>query len=149
MLNTATVAIVPADPYAGGRETADELLTELGQSPDLVLLFASAEYPTDRVVAGMRSRLGKRVPLIGCSTYAEIGPEQSQSGSITAVGLHSSTLRFHPVSVADAATDSYAAGQALGRALLPHAPRVVLLFPDGLRTNNSRLGRGLQDTLGS
>ncbi len=149
MLNAATVAIVPADPYAGGRETADELLDELGQTPDLVLLFASAEYPTAQVVAGMRSRLGKAVPLIGCSTFAEIGPEQAQTGSISAVGLCSTTLGFHPVSVADAASDSYAAGQELGRALLPHTPKVVLVFPDGLRANNSRLGRGLQDTLGS
>lgn len=148
MLQAVSASIVPEEAQAGGRELADELLDSLGQRPDLVLLFASAEHSTSQVVAGVRSRLGAKVPLVGCSSFAEIGPDEALTRSLTAVGLRSSTIRFETALVRDAATDSYAAGRELGQALAGARPRVVLVFPDGLRVNNTQLARGLQEALG-
>jgi hypothetical protein len=148
MLQAVSASIVPEEPQAGGREIADELLDALGASPDLVLLFVSGEHPTAPVVAGARSRLGAQVPLIGCSSFAEIGPDEAMTRSVTAVGLRSRTIRFEPALVRDASGDSYAAGRELGQSLAVAQPRVVLVFPDGLRVNNSQLARGLQEALG-
>lgn len=148
MLQAVSASIVPDEPQAGGREIADELLDALGASPELVLLFVSGEHPIAPVVAGARSRLGARVPLVGCSSFAEIGPEEAMTRSVTAVGLRSRTVRFETALVRDATSDGYAAGRELGRALAAAQPRVVLVFPDGLRVNNTQLARGLQEALG-
>lgn len=148
MIQAATASIVPSDSEAGGREVAEELLDALGASPDLVLLFASAEHSTAKVAAGARSRLGPHVPLIGCSSFAEVGQEEALTRSVTAVGLRSSQVRFHAARVADASAIPYAAGRELGLALRPAAPRVVVVLHDGLRVNNTRLARGLQEVLG-
>ena len=148
MIQAATASIVPSESEAGGREVVEELLDVLGASPDLVLLFASAEHPTAKVTAGARKRLGPQVPLIGCSSFAEVGDEEALTRSVTAVGLRSSQVRFQGARIADASTDAHAAGRELGLALRPSAPRVVVVLHDGLRVNNTQLARGLQEVLG-
>ncbi len=87
MIHAVTVSSFHEDSRRAGREVADELLDQLGASPDVVLLFVAAHHAYDQVLAGVYQRLSARVALIGASTAGEINSEEAASGTVTAMGL--------------------------------------------------------------
>lgn len=78
------------DPAAA----AAELATALRQSrPGLALVFASSRYPGDRLIPHLRHAFGD-IPLIGCTTAGEIGPEGYQESSLSGVTFGADDLDF-------------------------------------------------------
>ena len=148
MFRAVTVSVVHADPQQAGREVAEELCDELGAAPDLVILFAAARYAKGALLDGIYSRLPETTQLIGCSSYAQINSEEGLVDSVTALGMRLGRLSAHTVMVEDAVTDCRAAGQALGQKLLAAEPSLVIVLPDGLHVNSTRLLLGMQDILG-
>lgn len=148
MFRAVTVSVVHADSQEAGREVAEELCDELGAAPDLVILFAAARYAVQALLDGIYSRLPETCQLVGCSSYAQINSEEGLVDSVTALGLRLGGLSAHTALVEDAVTDCRAAGQALGQKLLAAAPSLVIVLPDGLHVNSTRLLLGMQDILG-
>lgn len=148
MLRAATVSTSHDDAFTAGRDAATELLADLGRAPDLVLLFSSARYDAARVLEGVHSRLPAGVPLVGCSSYAEIDGEQARTSSVTAMGLLLDGVELRTFHVAGRGVDSFAAGREVGEGLKGFAPSLVITFPDVLDMNATQFLLGLQDTLG-
>ena len=148
MLRAATVSTVHEDAFTAGRDAAADLLAELGRAPDLVILFSSAKYDAARVLEGIHSRLSAAVPLVGCSSYAEIDSEQALTSSIVAMGLVLEGITVRTFHVEGRGVDSFTAGREAGLDLRGFAPDLIITFPDVLEMNATRFLLGLQDALG-
>lgn len=148
MIRAATASILHEDSLSAGREAVAELLDRLGQQPDLVLAFASAAYDPEAVLSGLYSRLDARVPLVGCSSYAEINSDEALSKSVTVMGLvlEGVEIRTYRAAVEDG--DSRALGRRLGAEIAAFGPDLVITFPDGVRVNSTPYLLGLQEHLG-
>jgi len=147
MIRAVTVSATHDDPFTAGRDASAELLADLGRAPDLVLLFSSAKYDAARVLEGVHSRLPAGVPLVGCSSYAEIDTEQALTSSVTAMGLLLDGIELQTFQVAGRGVDSFAAGREAGAGLAAFSPSLVITFPDVLDMNATQFLLGLQDTL--
>lgn len=148
MFSAVTVSVVHPDPQQAGREVAEELHEQLGAAPDLVLLFAATRYAGSALLSGLYSLLPAATQVIGCSSYAQINSEGGLVDSVTALGMRLGPLTAHTAVVEDAATDCRAAGRALGEKLKAAEPSLVIVLPDGLHLNSTRLLLGMQDVLG-
>lgn len=141
-----TVSIVNPDPARAGADVAEELLAELGQAPDLVLMFASAALAPQEVLDGFYSKLPATVRLIGCSSYAEVNNEEALSHSVTAMGfllgpVEARVVRGEP-------GPGQAVGEALAAQLADFEPSLLIVLPDVLTVNIAQLLHGLQGKLG-
>jgi hypothetical protein len=148
MIRAKTVSIVQSEGFLAGREAAVELLEELGEEPELVLLFASTKYDQQRVLDGLHSKLGANVRLAGCSSYAEINSEEGLTGSVTAMGLTLKNIAVETFRVDSSTGNSAACGTLLGERVAAFRPDLLLVFPDGLQLNSTRFLLGLQGVLG-
>lgn len=75
-----TTAATPA-------EVAADLAQSLHQDDlRLVLLFVSADYDLDALAPALQARFGD-VPVVGCTTAGEIGPDGYRRGSVTGLSL--------------------------------------------------------------
>lgn len=145
-----TVSIVHEDAYQAGRQSAAELLVQMGRPPDVVLAFVTSRHAPERALEGLWSVLPARTRLLGCSSFAEIGTDEATAGSVTVMGIafervEWATFKLDPE---EARGSSTAAGLALGERIAGFRPKLVILLPDGLTLNGSKLVRGLQERLG-
>ena len=146
MFGAVTVSIVNPDPARAGADAAQELLDELGQAPDLVLMFASAALAPEAVIDGFYAVMPAAVRLIGCSSYAEINNEEALTHSVTAMGF-----RLGPVEARIVRAEpgpGSAPGEALADQLAGFEPSLLIVLPDVLTVNMAQLLRGLQGRLG-
>ncbi|MEW6445922.1 MAG: FIST N-terminal domain-containing protein [Pseudomonadota bacterium] len=72
---------------SSAHEAIRMLRERMGDEPlGLVILFCSTSYPRDEL-AREASRLFSGVPLIGCTSTGELGPDGHRSGTLSGVGL--------------------------------------------------------------
>ena len=145
-----SATIVHEDPYQAGRQTAAELLAQLGRAPDVVLAFVSSRHAPELALEGLWSLLPPTTRLLGCSSFAEIGTEEAIMGSVTAMGIVFDRVQWamFKLDPAEVRGSSTAAGHALGEQLRGFDPKLVVLLPDGLAVNTTKLVRALQETMG-
>jgi len=144
-----SVSIVHDDARAAAEEAADELIEGLGSSPDLVLVFFSAEFKADDVIAGLQARLPSTTDVVGCSSFAEVSQDEAVTRSVTALGLRLPGVQWQTFARSPDGRSSYAIGQSVGEEIRGLAPELVFLFPDVLRQNATQLLLGVQSVLGA
>ncbi len=150
-MKAKTVSVVHEDPFEAGLQAADELLFQLGKTPDFILMFVSAEIDAQRALDGFWKQMPSSARLVGCSSFAEIDSEEALSGSVTAMGVvldeHLAVQVFH-ADPGSSVKESYEAGRAVGNQLKPFNPSLIIMFPDGIKARGTPLLVGLQDCLG-
>lgn len=146
-MHARTVSILHDDAHQAGRQTAAELLAELGQPPDLVLVFTTSRHEPERVLDGMWSVLPSTTRLLGCSSFAEIGAEDAMAGSVTAMGIVFHSVQWDLVRLDELGASSSEAGAAFGRKAAALQPKLVIALPDGA-VDNPKFVRALQDAVG-
>lgn len=145
--HVATVSIVSDDAHEAAKEAAFELKDRLGRTPDVVLVFFSAEFAAADIRNGLWSELPESTAVIGCSSYAELGPDGALTHSVTALGLCIPGYRVQVLSV-PGGSDSYELGRQLVAPLSGQTPDLLILLPDVLTLNATRLLHGIQSVLG-
>ncbi len=148
MLTAFTASITHDDAHQAGRDLAAELLDGLEGPPDVILLFASTAYDPHALLAGLHAALPGDVPLVGCSSYAEISQDQALAGSATAMGLRLGGRRVHTLRSTPEQTDNFAIGQALGEQAKACDAALVIVLVDGIHRNSTPVLAGLQSVLG-
>jgi hypothetical protein len=148
MIRAVTASILHEDSMTAGREAAAELLDQLGRQPDLVLAFASVAYDPQAVLDGLYARLDPGVPLVGCSSYAEINSDEALSRSVTVMGLVLEGIEVRTYRAAVTGGDSRGLGRRLGAEIAAFGPDLVITFPDGVHVNSTPYLLGLQEHLG-
>ena len=144
----AAVSIVHDDAHEAAKEAAFELKDRLGCDPDVVLVFFSAEFAAAEVSSGLWSELPKSTAVVGCSAFAELGPDGALTHSVTALGLSLPGYRKQILSVLPGNSDSFEVGKQLVADLQGQRPDLLVLLPDVLTLNATRLLRGIQSVFG-
>ncbi len=147
MIRAKTASIVNTDSYEAGREAVEELLDQL-ERPELVIAFVSATLDPARALAGINDGLPAGVEVVGCTSYAEINSEECLSGSVTVMGLRLEGLSFKPFCYRAERAEPHAAGAAFAREVKDFGGDLLIVFPDGLELNSTRLLLGMQSVLG-
>ena len=145
-----TVSIVHEDAYQAGRQTAAELLAQMGRPPDVVLAFVTSRHAPEAALEGLWSLLPARTRLLGCSSFAEIGAEEAVAGSVTVMGIAFERVEWatFKLELEEARGSSITAGRVLGERLAGFRPKLVILLADGMTINSTKLVRALQEALG-
>jgi hypothetical protein len=114
----------------------------------LVLAFGASGFGAGHTPLLELARAFPRSHLVGCSTAGEIHGTllSDDSISVAIVRFERSRLARADATVSSPA-DSFAAGEALARALARSDLRGVFLLSDGLNVNGSELVRGLNAVL--
>jgi hypothetical protein len=118
--------------------------------PKLLIVFASLTYDLPELLAGVRSVSGD-VPLIGCGTSGEIGPELAPERSVVVICLGGS-FAVTTAAASGLTHGSRGVGEAVARDLLPlpdSKHRLVLLFTDSLAGDQQEVIRGAYSVLGA
>jgi hypothetical protein len=120
----------------------------LDSADTLVLAFAASEFGTNAAPLHELARTFPRSHLLGCSTSGEIHGTLlgDESIAVAIVRFARSRLKRADATVTSPA-DSFAAGEAIARALAAPDLRGVFLLSDGLNVNGSELVRGLNSIL--
>ncbi len=132
----------------GSRPGGAALPVELDSAQTLVLVFGASSL-LDRPGPVLEvTRAFPRSKVIGCSTAGEIfGAKVDDDSLVVAVARFEATTLAVASAPVRAAEDSFAAGEAIGRALAGEGLRGVHVLSDGLLVNGSELVRGLGGVL--
>lgn len=140
-----------ADSRRAGRSVAEAVGKGLyGQTPDILLLFATVGHDIPALLWGIREVTGD-VPLVGCSgagIFTRRGADEA-THSAALLGVAAPGIRFSPFLVEGLSRAPEATGRDIGRRVaeagIPgDAPHFVLLLPDGLTVNGDRLLAGIE-----
>lgn len=102
------------NPGRAAKEIAEALRQP---ATGLVILFVSSRYNLPELAGHLQEQFGS-VPMIGCTTAGEIGPDGYLEGGVSGVSLGSSDLTFE---------------MGLLHGLSQAEPRAAQVFADGLR----------------
>lgn len=125
-------------------------LGSLDSPSTLVLAFGGSDCLTSpRAIEELKAAFPKG-HVLGCSTSGQIRGESVQDEGVDAIVMRfeHASLRVH-TSPVKAASDSFQAGQAIGRALSAENLRGVFVLSDGLHANGTQLCNGLASALPS
>lgn len=147
MIHAKTASIVHDNPREAAIEVAEELLEQFGGSPDLIIAFVSTTLDPAQALAGLRETL-PNTQVVGCSSYAEINSEEALSGSVTAMGLRFEAGVEFQTFAHTAGEDPFDAGATFASEVAAFDPTMLVVFPDGLAYNSTRLLMGMQSVLG-
>ncbi|MBN2097736.1 MAG: FIST C-terminal domain-containing protein [Candidatus Omnitrophica bacterium] len=140
------------DPFQAGKEAAAKLCLNAQEDFfDLLLVFASAKFDPQKLLAGIRS-VSPDIPLIGCSSAGEITSRGVSSSSLAIMGIKSDSLRFATGLGCGLKADARAAGHHCAQEAIKTRlsnRHVFIMFPDGLTANGADLIRGAQEVLGT
>lgn len=139
------------DAYAVGVNASQEALTALGQMPNAAIVFASAHYNQEKMLAGVRSVAGSAL-VVGASTAGEIvtaGPLKKHSVAVMLIA--SDVISFssgigEPIAgrPREAGKDAAAALKASAKGEL----KAAMMLPDVLAGNGADIVRGALESLG-
>ena len=149
MAKFVSVSSVDDDGAAAASDAAHQLVRQLGGRPDWVLTFFSAEFAPEAVVRGLARKIPADVPLVGCSSFAEVDGAEAMTRSVVLLGARNSGLVAHPFSLPADGRTSFELGQEVGRRCRPLSPSLLILLPDVLSVNATQLLRGIQAELGN
>jgi len=141
------------NPEEAGGAAAAGARERLGRIPDLTLVFATARYDQNRLLAGVREQTGGG-SLSGCSAEGVIaGPESVETDhAVSVMAIASDQFRFEPVLLPGYAEDPSGCGTRLAASIRKGGLDDVvglILLPDGLTGDCTRLLRALEHDLGT
>jgi len=123
-----------------------------GESPELLLVFATADFDQHRLVEGVRAE-APAAQIAGCSGEGIIshGESREQEYAVAVMAVHSDSLEFISERISNYSEDPSARGAELAVQLKAQGVEDalgLLVFPDGLTGNCTAFLRALQAGLG-
>jgi hypothetical protein len=84
-----------SDSALAGKALGDQIGAGLGAEPDALIVFASSRHDYGALLAAIQRACAPKI-LVGCSSAGEFVTAQRGEGSVSAVGLRSSSMQFVP-----------------------------------------------------
>lgn len=139
------------DSYAVGVNACQNAVDKLGETPDLVIVFASAQYNQEKMISGIRS-VAKEALLVGTSTAGEItGSGPSKKHSVAVMAIKAPEIKFYAAVGENIAASPQAAGKKAAeevKKLAGEKLKSFIMFPDVLTGNGADTVRGVLSALG-
>ncbi len=137
MTSSITVHSSNADSAACGTELGQKVLDGLGgQTPDVIIVFASSRHDHVKLLAAMNAGCHPAA-IIGCSSAGEFTSSSYDEGAVSVLALKSSVMVFHPTIGRNLRHDRAAAADTIvssfrGIASHDYAYRAALVLTDAL-----------------
>jgi len=137
------------DPYRAGAAAASRALT--GRDPRLLVVFCSIRLDPHAVLAGIKE-VASGIPLIGCSSGAEIGVEGAGMGLVAVAAFGGSGFTVRTSAATGTRTAPREGGIEVARSAFagmagPH--QLMLLLTDGLVEHQDDIIDGVYEMLGA
>jgi hypothetical protein len=125
------------------------LLTPLSsEQPDLIIVFGGVPFFASQELADTLKSLAPNASIIGCSTAGEIAVDRVYDNNCIITAIHFEKTKTKAVTTNIAGmSDSYGAGERLGKSLSPDGLKGVFVLGTGVSINGSALVDGLQDNV--
>jgi hypothetical protein len=126
----------------------------VGVDPKLLVIFGAIDHDLGALLAGLRTLTGD-VPVIGCSTQGEIGPNGARDGTVVVAAIGGPGFSVETAVATDISGRQRIAGAdvarcATGLVNVPNQPyRVLMLLTDGLVRDQEAILRGCYRELGA
>jgi hypothetical protein len=136
------------DPAAAGAEAVAAAVGD--RAAALVLVFCSAVEDHERLLDSIRSGVGDRAVIAGCSSFGQLaGAVLNPRVSVVAVG--GAGIQVRSQVARNASADRRGAGIEIGGSLdgITHPNRACLMLADGLIGEQHELVRGAYSVLGA
>lgn len=133
---------------AAAAATAEALA---GRSAVLLLVYAAITYDPAELAAGLADA-APGVPVIGCSTHGEIGPDGPRDGSLIVTALGGPGLAVATAATAQVSGRQREAGAEVAACVAEvgdHPYRVLILLTDGLARDQEGILRGAYGVAGA
>ena len=150
MIKTAIGKSNDLDANKAGAEAAKMAIAQIGEKPNLIIVFSTVAYDQEKMLEGVKS-VSKEIPLIGCSDSGEITTEGPVSKHVAVMAMSSDTVKFTIGLGKGVSSDSHQAGAMVAEDVKKKAKETLSLFvmlPDGLTGNGAAIVRGVQEVLG-
>jgi len=138
-----------ADGRRAGRDVAATAV--VGDDPRLLVVFASDDLDLEGIFGGIRD-VAPGVPLVGCTTAGEIGPDGPGGGGLVVSALGGEGFRV-ATAVATAASHRLREAGAEAAGCLREVPdgehSVLMLLSDGLSGDQQEVVRGAYSVAGA
>ncbi|MES2823341.1 MAG: FIST N-terminal domain-containing protein [Pseudomonadota bacterium] len=116
--------------------------------PDLILVFGGLSFFESPNLADKLTALAPRAALVGCSTAGEIAVDRVYDNSCVVTAINFNKARAQAVTtIINGMTDSFGAGERLGKALPGADLKGVFILGTGVAINGSALVEGLQTNI--
>jgi len=150
-MKSATGLSIGEDSYMVGVNACQDALNNLGEKPNLLIVFASTKYDQQKVIDGIRS-ICPDVLLVGSSTSGEIteqGPIKDHSVIIMAI--YSPKVLYYAGIGENVSINSREAGVNAVKSVKSQAKediKSLIMFPDVVVGNGSEIVQGILDEIG-
>ncbi|MDQ4041334.1 MAG: FIST C-terminal domain-containing protein [Actinomycetota bacterium] len=137
------------DAHAAGRAAADAALVQA--DPRLLVVFASAAYDLEALLAGIAERSGG-IPLVGCSTAGEIAASGPGDAGVVVTALGGpgfAAATAVATGVSGRLRESGAQVAGALRDLDGHPHHAMMLLTDGLAGDQQEIVRGAYSVVGA
>jgi hypothetical protein len=137
------------DPFRAGAEAAARAVA--GPAPQLLVVFCSIRLDPHAVLAGIKE-VAPGVPLIGCSSGAEIGTEGPGTGLVTIAALGGSGFAVRTSSATGTRTAPREGGIEVARSAfagMDGPNQLMLLLTDGIAEEQELIIGGVYEMLGA
>ena len=123
----------------------------VGDDPKLLIVFAGIDHNGAAMLDGLRA-VADDVPVIGCSTHGEIGPNGAQDGTVLVAAIGGAGFSVSTAMATDVSGRQRDAGAEVARCVadLAEAPYgVLMLLTDGLTRDQEAILRGCYREVGA
>ncbi|HEX5205785.1 FIST signal transduction protein [Paractinoplanes rhizophilus] len=137
------------DPHRAGAAAASRALT--GPDPRLLVVFCSIRMDPHAVLAGIKE-VAAGVPLIGCSSGAELSVEGPGAGGVTVAAFGGSGFSVRTSAATGTRTAPREGGLEVARSAfagMDGANQLMLLLTDGLVDDQDKIIGGVYEMLGA
>jgi hypothetical protein len=137
------------DPHRAGAVAASRALT--GPDPRLLVVFCSIRLDPYAVLAGI-NEVAAGIPLIGCSSGAEISVEGPAAGLVAVAAFGGAGFTVRTRAATGTRTAPYEGGIALARSAfagMDGSNQLMLLLTDGLVEDQDDIIDGVYEMLGA
>ena len=118
------------------------------QQPDLIIVFGAVAFFEKPELANLLKTIAPNAALAGCSTAGEIAVDRVYDNSCIINAVYfDNTKTQAATTIIDGMTDSFGAGERLGKALPAEGLKGVFILGTGVAINGSALVAGLEAQL--
>lgn len=139
-----------SDSFKAGQQACEKAIEQMGQEPDLVMVFSSVALDQEQMLKGVNSKAGEAV-VVGCSDSGEITTQGPISEYVAAMAVSAEKVKFVGGVGKGVEKDSHQAGKQAAQQVVKKAPQdlsMFVMFPDGTTGNGAGIVRGALEVLG-
>jgi len=131
MIKTGTGKSRHSDPFKAGQNAAQEAIKRMGETADLLIVFASVSFEQSEMLKGINSVSSGSLVVGGSPGWGNITNEGPGDEEVAVIALKFEKTKIAATSVREVSKDSYKKGLEMGEKLIEAGgspPKLMIMF---------------------